>query len=155
MPLRNTRFIHPRWRPHHEPAVLGTMTARLRLSKPGRLGVRDPVTGATPKLPPQRYYEGPGRVQSQGGTSPAGSTGERDLSTAAYLVAVPVDLVDASVVPVPAGVLPELGDLVDVLDADDPLLAGVRLYVTAAPGASIVLQRNLGADLHPPTTPGG
>ena len=146
MPLRHTRIIHPRWRPHYEPAVLGTMTARVRLSKPGRLGERNPITGRTPQLPPAPYYEGPARVQARGGSSPAGSTAERDVDAAPYLVGVPVDL---------GGAVPERGDLVDVLDADDPLLTGQRLYVTEVPTASIVLQRNLGCDLHPPTTPRG
>jgi hypothetical protein len=122
------------------------MTARVRLSKPGSLGTRDPVSGQTPVLPPVRYFEGPGRVQARGGASPAASTAEREVTTAPYLVAVPVDL---------AGATPELGDLVDVLDADDPLLVGARLYVTEVPAASIVLQRNLGCDRQSPTTPGG
>lgn len=146
MPLRNSRIIHPRWRRHYEPAVLGTMTARVRLSKPERLGTRDPVTGKTPTLPPVPYYEGPARLQARGGASPAGSTAAREVDTAPYLVGVPVDL---------GGAVPERGDLVDVLDGDDPLLPGQRLYVTEVPTASVVLQRNLGADLHPPTTPRG
>jgi hypothetical protein len=145
VPLRNTRLIHPRWRPHHEPAVLGGMTATVRLSKPATLGTRDPVTGETPVSAPVRYYQGPGRVQARGGASPAASSAGREVTGSPYLVAVPVDL-DA---------VPELGDLVDVVLADDPLLAGLRLYVTEVPSASIVLQRNLGADLHQPTTPGG
>jgi hypothetical protein len=146
VPLPNTRIIHPRWRRHYEPAVLGGMTARVRLSKPARLGVRDPVSGRTPTLPPARYYEGPGRVQARGGANPAASTAEREVTVGSYLVAVPIDL---------GGAAPELGDLVDVLDADDPLLIRSRLYVVEVPAASIVLQRNLGCDLHQPTTPGG
>jgi hypothetical protein len=147
VPLRNTRVIHPRWRERHEPAVLGGMTARVRLSKPATLGVRNATTGATATVPAARYYQGPGRVQARGGAGNAGSLAEREVDTAPYLVAVPIDL--------PGGVLPERGDLVDVLDADDPALVGARLYVTEVPTASIVLQRNLGCDLHPPTTPGG
>lgn len=142
MPLRHTRVIHPRWQGHYARAVQGGMTARLRLSKPARLGTRDPVSGATPELPPQPYYEGPGRVQSQGGGTPAET--ERRVTVGPYLVAVPVDL---------GGWEPEIGDLVDVLDTDDPLLLGERLYVTQVPAASIVLQRNLGADRQQPTTP--
>lgn len=156
MPLRNTRIIHPRWAEHHAAAVLGTMTARVRLSKPAGLGVRDPVTGRTPSLPPAAYYDGPGRVQARGGANPAASTAEREITAAPYLVVVPVDLAAAAIAPVDlAGAQPELGDVVDVLDADDPLLVGARLYVTEVPAASLMLQRNLGCDLHRPTTPGG
>lgn len=139
-------MIHQRWRPHHEAAVTGGMTAVVRLSKPATLGARNPTTGATATVPPGRYYQGPGRVQARGGAGAAGSLAEREVDTAAYLVAVPVDL--------PGGVLPERGDLVDVLACDDPALVGGRLYVTEVPTASIILQRNLGCDLHPPTTPG-
>jgi len=146
VPLSNTRIIHPRWRPHHEPAVHGTMTARVRLSKPAALGTRNTTTGATPLLAETRYYEGPGRVQTQGGGSPSESLADREVDTAPYLVAVPVDL---------DGATPERGDLVDVLEADDPLLVGTRLYVTTVPKATVILQRNLGCDDHQPTTPGG
>ncbi|MEV1315366.1 DUF6093 family protein [Micromonospora arborensis] len=122
------------------------MTARVRLSKPGQLGTRDPVTGATPTLPPVPYYEGPGRVQARGGAGPADSTAEREVTVGPYLVAVPVDI---------GGAVPELGDVVDVLSGDDPLLAGERLYVVEVPTASILLQRSLFCDLHQPSTPGG
>lgn len=155
VPLRNTRIIHPRWMEHETPAVLGTMTALVRLSKPAQLGTRDPASGATPTLPPQAYYEGPGRVQARGGAAPATNAGERLITTAPYLVAVPVDLAAAATAPVELTDVPELGDLVDVLAADDPLLVGARLYVTEVPTASIVLQRNLGCDLNRPTTPRG
>lgn len=156
MPLPNTRVIHPLWRERHTPTVLGTMTARLRLSKPGRLGTHDPVSGKTPTLPPASYYEGPGRLQNLGGANPADSPAERKVTTAPYLVAVPVDLAAAATAVVELiGEVPEEGDLVDVLAADDPLLVGVRLYVTEIPTASIVLQRNLGADSRQPTTPRG
>lgn len=132
------------------------MTARVRLSKPGRLGVRDPVTGATPVLPAARYYEGRGRVQARGGATPAGSTADREVTSGPYLVAVPIDLAAAADVLVDlVDAVPEIGDVVDVLDADDPLLIGQRLYVTEVPTASIVLQRNLGCDIHQPTMPGG
>jgi hypothetical protein len=145
VPLSNTRIIHRLWRPHHEPAVHGTMTALVRLSKPAGLGSRNATTGATPLLEATRYYEGPGRVQARGGANPADSLAEREVDTAPYLVAVPVDL----------GEVPERGDLVDVLEADDPLLVGLRLYVTEVPKATVILQRNLGCDEHPPTMPGG
>ncbi|WP_431935798.1 DUF6093 family protein [Micromonospora sp. RP3T] len=144
MPLRHTRVIHPRWRDHYDRAVLGGMTARVRLSKPARLGTRDPVSGATPEVPPAPYWEGPGRVQARGGAGPAENPAEREITVAPFLVAVPVDL---------GGAVPEIGDVVDVLDADDPLLPGARLFVTEVPAASIVLQRNLGADRQAPTTP--
>lgn len=144
MPLRNTTIIHRRWRPHHEPAVAGTMTGWVRLSKPAALGTRNATTGATPLLEPRRYYEGPGRVQARGGAGPADSPADREVTVGPYLVAVPVELAET----------PELGDLVDVLDADDPLLVGARLYVVEVPAATIILQRNLGCDYQQPTTPG-
>jgi hypothetical protein len=122
------------------------MTAEVRLSKPGVLGVRDAVSGSTPAAAPRRYYQGPGRVQARGGAAPAGSTADREVTVGPYLVAVPVDL---------AGETPELGDLVDVLDADDPLLVGARLYVVEVPAATVILQRNLGCDYQQPTKPGG
>lgn len=156
MPLPNTRIIHPRWRPFNEPAVLGTMRSRVRLSKPARLGERDPVSGRTPTLPPAPYYQGPARIQARGGAGPAGSLAEREVTAAPYLVAVPVDLTgEANELVDVVEAVPERGDLVDVLDADDPLLPGGRLYVTEVPTADLILQRNLGCDLHRPTTPGG
>lgn len=146
MPLRNTRLIHPRWRPWHEQAIAQGWTGRVRLSKPGGLGARDPGTGRTPVLPAARYYEGPARVASRGPAAPAASSGQREVTAAPYLVAVPVEL---------AGAVPERGDLVEVLDADDPALVGARLYVTDIPTSTVILQRDLGCDLHRPTTPGG
>lgn len=144
MPLPNTRIIHPRWQDHHQPVILGTMTAWVRLSHPGGLGVRDPVTGRTPEMPPTPYYEGPGRVQARGGTSPADTPSDRELATGAYLVAVPYDI---------DGV-PERFDLVDVLAGDDPLMIGQRLYVVDIPTASVILQRSFGCDLNRPNRGG-
>lgn len=141
MPLPNTRIIHPRWQQHYQPVILGTMTALVRLSHPGGLGVRDPVTGRTPDADPVPYYEGPGRVQARGGAAPSETTAGREITSGPYLVAVPYELPDE----------PLLYDLVDVLDGDDPLMVGQRLYVVEVPTASIILQRSLGCDLNQPT----
>lgn len=146
VPLPNTRYMHPRWRQHHEPTVAETMGARVRLSHPGGLGTRNTTTGATPMLAAVAYYEGPGRVQSRTPQIAAASTGGREVHVGNYLVAVPVDL---------GGETPTLGDLVEVLECDDPLLVGADLVVVDIPTASILLQRNLGCDQQKPTKPGG
>lgn len=145
MPLKNTRPIPDGWQAHHAGAVAGGMTARVRLSHPAGLGERDTTTGKTAETPPRTYYEGPARVQAQTPAAPAGSSAGREVATAGYLVAVPIDVGDE----------PRLADLVDVLASPDPLEVGLRLYVTNVPTASVILQRGLGADLHPPTPRGG
>lgn len=145
MPLRNTRMIPPRWQEHHSTVVLGGMTARVRLSHPARLGTRNPVTGRTPTLPPTIYYEGPARLQNRSALADAGSSAAREVSVGNYLLAVPVDV----------GSEPLIADLCDVLDSPDPLEVGLRLQLVDIPTASIILQRNLGADLRKPTPRGG
>lgn len=144
MPLRNTTVIGRGFAAHHARTVVGGMTALVRLSRPERLGTRDPESGRTPTSPPVAYYEGPGRVQASGGITPASSAADRDVATGPYLVAVPVDV----------GGVPLLGDLVDVLDSrDDPILSGLRLYVDEIPTASIRLQRDLRCTLTAPANP--
>jgi hypothetical protein len=145
MPLVNTRMIPPRWQEHHARVVLGGMTAWVRLSHPAGLGTRDAVTGRTPTLPPTRYYEGPARLQTRGALTDAASTAAREVSVGDYLLGVPIDV----------GSEPRIADLCDVLDSPDPLEVGMRLYLVDVPTASIILQRNLGADLHMPTPRGG
>lgn len=139
MPLPHARLIHPRWQAHHAPPLVGTMTAQVRLSRPGQLGVRDPATGRTPLLDPETYYTGPGRVVARGGATPADESSGRRLVTAPYLVTVPLHLPET----------PRLGDLVDVLDSADPAMP-TRLVITEIPAASLILQRSLGCDLHTP-----
>lgn len=145
MPLRNTRVIPHGWQGHHGAAVEQGMQARVRLSHPAGLGARDPLTGATPQIPPRVYYEGPARVQVKSALAPASGTAGRELTNAPYLLAVPIDVGDE----------PRLADLCDVLESPDPLQAGLRLYVTDVPTATEILQRNLGADLHAPAPRGG
>lgn len=145
MPLPNTQMIPRGWQQHFAGAVVGGMQARVRLSHPASLGTRNATTGKTPQLPPRTYYEGPARIQVHGALAPAGSGAGRAISTAAYLVAVPIDVGDE----------PSIADLVDVLESPDPLQVGLRLYVTDVPTATEILQRNLGADLHAPTPRGG
>lgn len=145
MPLANTRMIPPGWQGHFAGAVEGGMQARVRLSHPAGLGTRNPVTGKTPQIPPRAYYEGPARIQVHSPQAPIAGTAGRELSTSAYLLAVPIDV----------GGEPAVGDLCDVLESPDPLQAGLRLYVTDVPTATEILQRNLGADLHAPAPRGG
>lgn len=145
MPLPNTQMIPRGWQEHFAGAVVGGMQARVRLSHPASLGTRNATTGVTPQLPARTYYEGPARLQVHSGLSPAGGAGGREIVTAPYLLAVPIDVGDE----------PRLADLCDVLASPDPLQVGLRLYVTDVPTATEILQRNLGADLHAPAPRGG
>lgn len=145
MPLPNTQMIPRGWQGHYAGAVEGGMQARVRLSHPAGLGTRNATTGATPQIPARTYYEGPARLQVKAPLGPVGGDTGRELTTAAYLLAVPIDVGDE----------PAEGDLVDVLESPDPLQAGLRLYVTDVPTATEILQRNLGADLHKPKPRGG
>jgi hypothetical protein len=145
MPLPNTQMIPRGWQGHFAGAVVGGMQARVRLSHPAGLGTRDPASGRTPQIPARAYYEGPARVQVNAPLAPSASGAGRELATAAYLVAVPIEVGDE----------PRLADLVDVLESPDPLQVGLRLYVTNVPTATEILQRNLGADLHAPAPRGG
>jgi len=145
VPLPRHHVIHPYWWVRQQRTVVGTMTATVKLSHPGRLGERDPVSGHTPMLPPEVYYEGPARIQARNPATSVASLDGRELTSAGYLVAVPL----------PSAVDPLPGDLVDVLTADDPLLPVVfrRLVVVDIPTASLILQRVLLCDLYQPTPP--
>lgn len=142
-PLRNTKIIPANFVEHHAAWVLATMTAEIRLSRPGRLGERNTTTGKTPVLPQASYYHGPGRAQIRGASSPRDSA-DRLVTVGNYLI----------VVPVAAGVTPRLNDRVEVIVCyDDEQLTGLDLVVVDVPMASIILQRNLGADLQTATNP--
>jgi hypothetical protein len=145
MPLKNTRLIPPGWQEHHAPVVLGGMEAWVRLSRPAGVGAHNPVTGASPRIPMRTYYEGPARIQTRGSLTLAAVEAGRELTTGNYLLAVPIDVGDE----------PRVGDLCDVLRSPDPLQVGIRLHLVDIPTASIILQRNLGADLFVPAPRGG
>ncbi len=142
MPFKNTTGIPRGLVEHLDGAVKAGMTCWVRLSHPGGLMVRDDVAGVTRPSLPVPYYEGPARIQSRAGASPTDAAA-RMVTVGDYLFAVPVD----------AGV-PLLNDLGDVLESpDDLMLIGRTLIVAQVPMASIVLQRNLGANLQTATNP--
>lgn len=145
MPLPNTRMIHPQWQARNARVALGGMQTRIRLSRPQRLGVRDPVSGKTALQPEWIYYEGPARLQSRGAAAPGGAETGAMVTRGNYLLVVPLDIGDG---------VPRLDDVADVLSSPDPLHLGLRLYVVDVPTATQILQRNLGADLYQPTERG-
>lgn len=139
-PLANTRMIPHGWQRANARTAKGGMQARVRLSHPETLGVRNTTTGKTPVTSAQVYYEGPARIQARGGLSPAAGETGRQLVQGNYLIAVPIDVGDE----------PRKGDLVDVVCSPDPMQQGLRLHVVDIPTATQILQRNLGADLYRP-----
>lgn len=142
MPLQGHRPIHPLFYTQNAAAARAGMTATVRLSHPGALTTRNDTSGVTAPASPTVYYEGPARVQARGPGTPADAAG-RQVTVGDYLLAVPVEAGDT-----------RLDDLGQVLASpDDPLLVGKVLIVRQVPLASVVLQRNLGADLQTPTNP--
>lgn len=141
--LPGTHVVHPRMGTHLAASVAGGMTSTVRLRHPDQVGTRNSVTGKTTFAATAAYYDGPARVQTRGGASPTDQA-DRQVTIGDYLVAVPTD----------AGA-PQLADLVEVVESPDPQLVGAVLIVRDVGRADILLQRNLGCDLHQATTPRG
>lgn len=144
MPLPNHRIVHPRFQQAWQPTIQATMRATVRLSRLGNpQGVRDPATGRTTFPTPTPVYEGCGRVQVRSGGSLT-PVADRQVTVGAYLVALPAAVRDVRV-----------DDVVEVLACpDDEALQGLTLVVRDVGHADVVLQRNVGCDLHQPTIRG-
>lgn len=136
-PFTNTRSIPRDLSEWFAPQISDRMLSRVRLWRPGGLGVQDPTSGKTPKLAPVSYYEGPARIQARGPVQPATGGSERPVAVGDFLVAVPVSAGE-----------PQLKDTVEILASEDQMLvsAGTVLLVVNVPTADVILERDLGCD---------
>lgn len=142
--LVNTRAIPAGLAAHLAPAVLRGMTARVRLSHPDQVAVRDEASGKTTFAAGAPYYDGPARVQARGGGGPSVTPADRAIASGGYLVAVPHTVTQARPY-----------DLVQVVsDPQDPALPGLRLVVDDVGDATVILQRNLSCSRHAGTAAG-
>jgi hypothetical protein len=139
VPLPNSPLIHPRFESHHRPVVEGSMTVRVRLSRPAEGGVRDKASGVTTFAADRALWEGHASLRANLGGGPSVQA-DRVVALGGYLLRVPAD------VPVL-----QVRDVVDVLgDVSDPSLVGVRLRVVDVPRSGLSWQRIAGCDIEQP-----
>ncbi|MBP2704402.1 hypothetical protein JOL79_11315 [Microbispora sp. RL4-1S] len=123
VPFAGHTPIHPRWSEHHRPTSTGLQTARCQITRTTAGGATDANNVWHPAAP-ATVYTGPCRVGSAPTASPA-IMGDRQVSTTVHTVAIEWDA---------AEVLE--GDIVTLLEASVPGLAGRRFRVTNARYAS-------------------
>lgn len=132
-PLAGHRVIPDGWAGHHRPTTAGTMRSTVDLHRPGQAGGWDPTTGPQ-EATTAPYGEGvAARVQRLSTRDRNAEAAGQDLTTGAYLVAVPMSTPPARV-----------GDVVTVTAAPaDPELVGKRLLVAEITYGSAPFQRDL------------
>lgn len=139
MPLPNSPLIHPKFEAHHRPAVEGSMTVLVRLSRPVEGGTRDKAAGVTTFAADQPIWEGHASLRANLGDGPQVQA-DRVVALGAYLLRVPAG----------TPVL-RVRDVVDVLgDVSDNSLVGARLRVVDVPRSGLSWQRIAGCDVEQP-----
>lgn len=118
MPLPTTRVIHARFSEHHRPTATGAMLATCTITREATKGTTGPDGTWTP---PSRttVYTGPARISPRTSEQRNVVAGDRRVVLREYIVAIQWDAVTI-----------RIDDLVEVTDADDPLLSGTGLRVS-------------------------
>lgn len=120
MPLPSTRVIDDRWSQHHRPVATGAMTATCVITRAATAGTTGADGTWTPG-PRTDVYEGPCRAYP---FNPVGGekrvvSGERQTTQRGYRVQIKFDT--------PTIVI---GDIVEITDAADAGMVGVKLRVS-------------------------
>ena len=141
-PLPGTRVVHPDFQAHHQPPVLGQMTAACTVTRPSsEPNSWDDAAGRHVYPAAAQVYAGICRVQRQADGAPV-TVADRTATVTRVVVTVPVGTSPAQV-----------NDVVEVTACpDDPDLVGLPLKVKDVRHASIAWQRDLVCDLQPATT---
>ncbi|WP_242892853.1 DUF6093 family protein [Actinomadura litoris] len=134
MPLPGTRPIHPRWSEHHRPTATGLMTATCTITRTSGPGTEGP--GGTWIPPdPVAVYSGPCRVVPATADERLLTLGENQVTSRRYQVAVRYDTAQLQV-----------GDVVEVTEAVDEGLVGLKLRVLDVRYGSEQWERDLNTE---------
>lgn len=133
------RVIPTDWSAHHQPAVLGTMTAAVAIRHPGGTpGAFDEETGERGTTQHDPHYTGQARIQAQPVIGTDRTTGEQKVTVAGYLVVVSRD----------ASAATQVDDVLKVTAVDangDPALVGRELRITGVAYGALTWERDLTA----------
>lgn len=142
MPFPNHRVIPAGWSAHHRPVVNDTFGATIAVRRPGGTpGEFDPETGQTTTTPHDAHYTGGARIQVLPALDQERVTGDQEVTTLGYRVAVAHD---AAVEPADGTSVVGCLVLVTAVDANgDASLVGRTLTVESLERGSLAWERDL------------
>lgn len=136
MPLGGTGIFHPRWSQHHRPSATTTLTSTCRITRASGDGATDPDTGDWDPAGTTVVYTGRCRIVSPPFShEQVDNGGEAQVTSRRYGVTVEWDAPE-----------PRVGDVVELLEAADPLLAGREFRIVDVVFSSEQWQRNLACE---------
>lgn len=143
MPLPNTRVIPTGWEDHHAPVAEGGMTAACLITRQATEGQTPPFsqqTGRTRYPPPVEIYRGACEIERGPTQAAAHDIGSREVTVRQVVVSIPLSAQQ-----------PKVRDMVEVLEATDPQVVGLKFIVEEIRPGSLTWERDLLCSFWQPT----